>query len=232
MNNNLFASTLEAVKLKLHQLADKSNLVYLRMMVDAIYFRRLVWKGCNCEVRNLERLPTEGPAILVSSHSSHMDAGVIQALFPLKNLPHIRPSGARDHFTKSLLWHLFARGFMRLLFVDRGSGEAAKTGEIDPFAELHEPLEAGQMIIVFPEGTRSTDTSFKSGIVHLAKAHPDIPVIPILLRGTRQVLPPKTFGFRAGPIAVYVGKIYAFDESLSASENAKALEEYVYSLDQ
>ena len=126
MANTFLTQVLEAVNLKLHQLADKANLVYIRMAVDALYFRPLVWKKCKCQVYNRERLPQQGPAILVSTHSSHMDAGVIQALFPLGQLPKIRPSGARDYFTKSWPWHLFARGFMRLLFVDRGSRHFSK----------------------------------------------------------------------------------------------------------
>ncbi len=233
MANTLLTQVLEVVNLKLHQLADKANLVYIRMAVDALYFRPLVWKKCKCQVYHHERLPKEGPAILVSTHSSHMDAGVIQALFPLGQLPKIRPSGARDYFTKSWPWHLFARGFMRLLFVDRGSGHLAKVGEADPLAELHGPLKADVMVIVFPQGTREkTNTGFRSGVVHLSRMHPTVPIIPILLCGTREVLPPKTTGFRPGPLSVYVGEAYTFDPDLSASDNAKALEKYIYSLDQ
>ena len=117
-----------------------------------------------------------------------------------------------------------------MLFVDRGSGQLAKAGEIDPFAELHGPLEAGVMIIVFPQGTRETNVAFRSGVVHLSKKHPNVPIIPLLLRGTREVLPPKTTGFRPGPLSVYVGEEYTFDGDLSASDNAKALEKYIYSL--
>jgi len=228
----LLTNVREAVSLKLHHLVDKANLVFLRQVVDAVYFRRLVSVSCGCLVYHHERLPETGPAILVANHSSHMDAGVIQTLFPLKMLPKIRPSGARDHFTKSLLWHLFARGFMRLLFVDRGSGRLAKVSQIDPFAELHAPIKEGVMIIIFPEGTRSGDTSFKPGIVHLARKYPEVPIIPILLCGTREVLPPHTVGFKAGPIKVYVGKQYTFDHNKPAGESVKELERYIYSLDQ
>jgi 1-acyl-sn-glycerol-3-phosphate acyltransferase len=215
------------------KLADRSNLVYLRMVTDALFFRRLVWKKCQLQAHNLERLPKHGPALLVSTHSSHMDAGVIQVLFPLTMLPRIRPSGARDHFTtKGFGWHLFARGFMRLLFVDRSSGELAKAGKINPFAELHVPLTTDVMVIVFPQGTRDPTMSFKSGIVHLSRMYPEVPVIPILLRGTEAVLPPNTVGFRPGPLSVYVGERYTFDPTLSAADNVKKLEEYIYSLDQ
>jgi 1-acyl-sn-glycerol-3-phosphate acyltransferase len=232
MTVKLLPMVLEAVNLKLHQLIDRANLVHLRKVFDALYFRRFVHKECACQVYHRERLPDQGPVFLVSSHSSHMDAGVIQTLFPLALLHCIRPSAARDHFTKGLVWHLFARGFMRLLFVDRGSGELAKIGQIDPFAELKAPLEAGQMIIVFPQGTRDTNVTFRSGIVHLARKNPGVPIIPILLRGTDKVLPKKASWFKAGPLKVYVGERYTFDEGQTASENARALEKYIYSLDQ
>lgn len=232
MSNSLLSRILEPIRLKFHYLADKSNLVWIRMAVDVLYFRPLVWKKCRCAVEHPERLPKIGPAILVANHSSHMDAGVIQALFPLGLLPKIRPSGARDYFTKSWPWHVFARGFMRLLFVDRGNGHLAKAGEVDPLAELHEPLQSGVMVIVFPQGTREkTGTGFRSGVVHLSKMHPKVPVIPILIRGTREILPPKTVGFRPGPLSVHVGEAYTFDPNLSAADNAKRLEEYINSLD-
>ena len=217
---------------KLHQWVDRANLVYVRMAVDALYFRPLVWKRCRCQVYHRERLPTKGPTLLVCTHESHMDVGVIQALFPLSQLPKIRPSGARDYFTKGLLWHLFARGFMRLLFVDRDAGHLAKTGELDPFSELHAPLQAGVMVIVFPQGTRDPNASFRPGVVLLSRAHREVPIIPILLRGTREVLLPNTFGFRPGPISVYVGKRYTFSDALSATENVQTLQRYINSLDQ
>ncbi len=220
-----------AIKFKLHQFIDRANLVYLRQIFDALYFRRFILEDCACQVYDRDRLPKSGPALLVSSHSSHTDAGVIQTLFPLSWLPHIRPSAARDHFTKELILHLFARGFMRLLFVDRGSGQLAKVGETDPFAELHAPLKAGSMVIVFPQGTRDTRALFRPGIVHLSRQYPDVPIIPILLRGTREVLPPGASWFWASPVAVYVGERYIFDPTLTANENAKALEAYIYSLD-
>lgn len=216
----------------LHQLIDQANLVYLRKAFDDLYFRRFVLEKCACQVYNRARLPLKGPAFLVSSHSSHMDAGLIQTLFLLCMLPFIRPSGARDHFTKGLIWHLFARGFMRLLFVDRGSGEQAKAGEIDPFAEFEAPLAAGQMIIVFPQGTRDDNAHFRPGIVHLARKYPDVPIIPILLRGTGEVLPKGAKWFKKGQLKVFVGERFTFDRRLTAMQNAQALRNYIYSLDQ
>jgi 1-acyl-sn-glycerol-3-phosphate acyltransferase len=61
--------------------------------------------------------------------------------------------------------------------------------------------------------------------------HPNVPVIPILIRGTREILPPDTFGFGTGPLSVHVGEPYTFDPDLSAADNAKQLEEYINSLD-
>ena len=53
-------------------------------------------------------------------------------------------------------------------------------------------LDAGESLIVFPEGTRSPDGSlreFKSGLYHLARARPTIPLVPIALDNLNRILP-------------------------------------------
>lgn len=54
-------------------------------------------------------------------------------------------------------------------------------------------LEAGRSIILFPEGTRSLSletAEFKSGLYHLAKRYPGIPLVPVYLENLSRI-PPK-----------------------------------------
>ena len=53
-------------------------------------------------------------------------------------------------------------------------------------------LQAGDSLIMFPEGTRNLEDDllpFKSGIYHLAKAHPDIELIPVWIENLGRVMP-------------------------------------------
>jgi 1-acyl-sn-glycerol-3-phosphate acyltransferase len=53
-------------------------------------------------------------------------------------------------------------------------------------------LDAGDSLIVFPEGTRSPDgrlQDFKPGIYHLARARPAVPLVPLHLDNLNRILP-------------------------------------------
>ena len=65
--------------------------------------------------------------------------------------------------------------------------------EADPIAQMGAVLAAGESLILFPEGTRNlTDAAllpFKSGLYHLGKAHPEVPLIPAWIDNLHRVLP-------------------------------------------
>jgi 1-acyl-sn-glycerol-3-phosphate acyltransferase len=156
-------------------------------------------------------------------------------------LSRIRPSGARDFFRPKrridwfkpgkLLKYFMATYFMRLCYLERGSGEAAKRGELDPFASFVEPLNRGEMLIYFPQGSRD-EPLFQKGAYHLAKRFPGVPIIPMFLEGTRELHPKGVpfWKFFPTPVTVYVGEHYHFNEALSPAENVRALQIYVYNL--
>ena len=58
-------------------------------------------------------------------------------------------------------------------------------------------LDAGDALIVFPEGTRNvTDARlqpFKSGIFHLAAACPDVEFVPVWIENLSRVMPKGQF---------------------------------------
>jgi 1-acyl-sn-glycerol-3-phosphate acyltransferase len=54
-------------------------------------------------------------------------------------------------------------------------------------------LDAGASLILFPEGTRNlTETRLlplKSGLYHLAKARPDVELVPVWIENLNRVMP-------------------------------------------
>lgn len=62
----------------------------------------------------------------------------------------------------------------------------------DPLNECHETLARGDVLIIFPEGTRGepeTMQKLKSGIVHLAMRCPEATVVPVFMHGLGRAMP-------------------------------------------
>ena len=161
---------------------------FLRYLWFVVVVRPLVWLILGVGVRNRDRLIASQPAIVVANHNSHLDTIVLTSLFPLRLLRKLRPVAAMDYFlkTRALAW--FALNIIGIIPLDRKPGKGRK----DPLAPCSEALERGEVLILFPEGTRGEPErmeSFKTGIAHLAKRHPDIPVIPVFMHGLGKALP-------------------------------------------
>lgn len=139
------------------------------------------------ELRNRHRLPPTGPAIICANHNSHVDTAILLSIFPPKTLAKVRPVAAADYFLTNPALSWFARKLVGITPISR----AVERGE-DILAPAREALARGDIVLVFPEGSRGKPEEMgplKAGVARLAEAFPDAPVIPVWIQGAGRVLP-------------------------------------------
>jgi 1-acyl-sn-glycerol-3-phosphate acyltransferase len=137
-------------------------------------------------VRHRHNLPTQGPAIVIANHNSHLDTLSLMAQMPLAALWRVRPVAAADHFGKGAAG-LFARFILQAILIDRGSNLGVKA--LDPVLAA---LDEKRIVIFFPEGSRGEPEvlgSFRYGISHLIQQRPGVPLIPVYLHNMGKCMP-------------------------------------------
>jgi 1-acyl-sn-glycerol-3-phosphate acyltransferase len=150
--------------------------------------------GVEVSVEGLERLDPARSYVFAANHQSIYDIPILFASLPFQLRIIAKDSLGRIPF---MGWHLQRTGHV---LVDRARPGA---GVVRKMARL---VKAGHSLIVFPEGTRSTDGSvapFKGGPFMIA-LQAALPVVPISVVGSRHVMFRGELTVRPGRVAVIV----------------------------
>jgi 1-acyl-sn-glycerol-3-phosphate acyltransferase len=150
--------------------------------------------GVSVEIEGLERLDRSRSYVFAANHQSIYDIPILFANIPFQLRILAKDSLGRIPF---LGWHLSRTGHV---LVDRSK---AGTGVVRKMKRL---VDEGHSLIVFPEGTRSTDGSvarFKGGSFVIA-LQSGLPVVPITVIGSRHVMFRGDLTVRPGRVRVIV----------------------------
>ena len=154
--------------------------------------------GCRLSVEGLEHLPRQGPVVLACNHASYTDVFALVALLP-RDLLFVAK--------KEVLGYPIIRTFVRRLgypTVDRHDFQRS-LADADQVAQ---GLAGGEAVVFFPEGTFVAATGlrpFRLGAFKTA-AEAGVAVVPLALRGTRQILRGDDRLPRPGPIHLSLGE--------------------------
>jgi putative phosphoserine phosphatase/1-acylglycerol-3-phosphate O-acyltransferase len=180
------------------------------------------------DISGVERIPVDGPAIIVANHRSYFDTAAVALTVARSGRP-VRFLGKAEVFDAPVVGQLArAMGGIR---VDRGSGSG------EPLQAAAEALQAGELVALMPQGTIPRGREFfepvlrgRHGAARLAGMS-RAPVIPIGMWGTEKVWPrsarvpnmlnltsPPTIRTRVGPpVALSYEDIHADTASIMAA---------------
>jgi len=202
----------------------------LKKIFFALFVRPLVLIISGVHVVGKEKLPPKGPCIIAANHNSHLDTMVLMSLFPLSHINQVRPVAAADYFMKNRWFAWFSQKVIGIIPLKRRPTKE----EGHPLLGVTKALKNGDIVIVFPEGSRGVPeemSTFKTGIAHLAKEFPLTPVVPIYIHGAGKALPKGEALFVPFIIDVHIGEaLYWEDEdnkifTLRLEQAIKKLEE-------
>ncbi len=162
----------------------------LRYAFFALVVRPLMMIVLGTNVRRVERLPASGPAIIVANHNSHLDTFALMNVLGLHRLRSVRPVAAADYFLTRPLMRWFSTRIVGIIPIDRTT--ARREDGKHPLEPISKALRSGAIVLLFPEGSRGEPelmTEFQTGIAHLAKRHPDVPITPVFMHGLGKALP-------------------------------------------
>jgi 1-acyl-sn-glycerol-3-phosphate acyltransferase len=124
------------------------------------------------------------PAVFVLNHSSHLDAAAIVTALPTEWRRKAAVGAASDYFFD--VWY---RSISTTIVFN--AFPIARAGGLRSARLARNLLKGGWSLVLFPEGTRTTDGwvgEFRTGAAWLAM-EAQVPVVPVALTGTYQAMP-------------------------------------------
>jgi 1-acyl-sn-glycerol-3-phosphate acyltransferase len=183
------------------------------------FFGALVRAVYRLEVAGADRLPATGPAVVAPNHESVLDGIVLGAAIP-RELRFV--AKAELWRSRLLAWALDGLGAIP---IERSHGDYLAA------VRVLQALEAGQAVVIFPQGAVRGDRVWKQGAAHAALMT-GAPLVPVRLVGTARALSRGRIGFPR--LRVIVGKpievVRAPDDPAATTELTERLRVAVESL--
>ena len=138
------------------------------------------WSGC---------LPEPRQRIYFANHTSHGDFVLIWTCLPQALRRRTRPVAAADYWSRGKLRRFVGQDVFNAVLIPREGVSRSN----DPRTMLLTALDAEFSLILFPEGTRNTGDAqllpFKSGLFHVARARPEVELVPVWIDNLSRVMP-------------------------------------------
>ncbi|MBV6478213.1 MAG: hypothetical protein HGGPFJEG_00961 [Ignavibacteria bacterium] len=175
----------------------------------------LLIAGVKTEVLGKELLDKNDNYIFISNHASYFDIPILMKAIP-NNVRFIY----KDTLTKIpiLGWGMYLGKYIPI------SREKARDA-MRTLKNSAKKVLAGISVVIFPEGTRSTDGNtgeFKRGMLVLAD-EAKVPLIPTAIIGSAGIMPRNKFKIKSGNVKVVFGKPENYKKDKAQLEEIKEI---------
>jgi 1-acyl-sn-glycerol-3-phosphate acyltransferase len=155
-----------------------------------------------------ERIFPKRAMIIAANHRSYLDPIVLALLVPRR----------MNFMAKEELFRSPIFGYL----ITKLGAFPLKRGKLDraAYKKALQVLKEGKILILFPEGTRSRSGrlgKLREGPVRMA-LYSQVPLIPVVIKGTEKVLPPGAKFIRRGKIKIKVGEPLFFSQFFQKKE--------------
>lgn len=156
----------------------------------------LVASRINVTVKGISNIDPGMSYIYMPNHQSNFDIPVLLAYLNVQ----FRWLAKAELFKIPIFGHAMKRA--GYISIDRSNRKSA----FESLGRVAKIIRNGVSVLIFPEGTRSTDgkiRDFKKGGFVLA-VDSGVPVVPVIIYGTRSVMPKKRMYIRPGNVILEI----------------------------
>ncbi|MEI6749342.1 MAG: lysophospholipid acyltransferase family protein [Bacteroidales bacterium] len=160
--------------------------------------------GSLIKVTGVENVPKTGGMLFIANHQSNFDIPILIGFVP-------RDKGfiAKLELLKIPFFSKWMK-YIGCVFIDRRDARQS----LKAINQAAERLKEGHSLVIFPEGTRSSDGivgQFKSGSLKIAmKAK--VPIVPVTIKGSMNIMPKGTSFIKSANVEVIVSPPLILDQ--------------------
>jgi len=146
-------------------------------------------------------IPHNRSTLVVANHSSHLDMGLVKYALGTYGRDLVALAAKDYFFEGNRVRTMFVENFTNLVPLDRNAGMRQTLRAVGSL------IEEGKTVLIFPEGTRSTDGTlrpFKGAVGYLALQH-RVDILPVYVGGTFEALPKGAKWLRKRKVSAKIG---------------------------